>query len=126
MAKSYCPSDSKPTESSELTRTFRLEVRKRLYQPSTTTSTHNTLLEAVRHFHSIVIDAGSRGTTAHAHQCCIFQGYPKAVPSRMKLTMREPASMTSYSNSVWQPPFKRDVSLTFTYLLGLYPQVEIT
>ena len=68
-----------------------------------------TLLEAVRHFRSVVIDAGSRGTTAHAHQCCIFQGYPKAVPSRMKLTMREPASMTtdkgawrmtSYSNSV--------------------------
>ena len=40
------------------------------------------------------MDAGSRGTTAHAHQCCRFQGYPKAVPSRMKLTMREPASMT--------------------------------
>ena len=26
--------------------------------------------------------AGSRGTTAHAHQCCIFQGYPKAVHRR--------------------------------------------
>ena len=52
----------------------------------------NTLLEAVRHFRSVVVDAGSRGTTAHAHQCCIFQGYPKAVPSRMKLTMREPAN----------------------------------
>ena len=71
----------------------------------------NMLLEAVRHFCSIVMDAGSRGTTAHAHQCsCRFQGYPKAVPSRMKLTMREPASMTtgkgsrrvtSYSNSVY-------------------------
>ena len=73
----------------------------------------NTLLEAIRHFRSIVIDAGSRGTTAHAHQCCIFQSYAKTVPSRMnltmKLTMSEPASMTtnkgawrmmSYSNSV--------------------------
>ena len=29
-----------------------------------------TLLEAVRHFRSIVIDAGSHVTTAHAHQCC--------------------------------------------------------
>ena len=68
-----------------------------------------TLLEAVRHFRSVVIDAGSRVTTAHAHQCCIFQSYAKTVPSRMKLTMREPASMTTdtwsrrvtfYSNSV--------------------------
>ena len=71
------------------------------------------LLEAVRHFRSVVIDAGSRVTTAHAHQCCIFQSYAKTVPSRMKLTMklnmREPASMTTdtwsrrvafYSNSV--------------------------
>ena len=55
----------------------------------------NTLLEAVRHFRSVVLDAGSRGTTAHAHQCCIFQSYAKTVPSRMKLTMREPASMTT-------------------------------
>ena len=70
-----------------------------------------TLLEAVRHFRSFVMDDGSRGTTAHAHRCCRFQGYPKAVPSRMKLTMREPASMatdngsrrvTSYSNSVFR------------------------
>ena len=42
---------------------------------------------------------GSRVTTAHAHQCCIFQSYAKTVPSRMKLTMkltmREPASMTT-------------------------------
>ena len=34
-------------------------------------------------------------TTAHVHQCCIFQSYAKTVPSRMKLTMREPASMTT-------------------------------
>ena len=34
-------------------------------------------------------------TNAHAHQCCIFQSYAKTVPSRMKLTMREPASMTT-------------------------------
>ena len=61
----------------------------------------NTLMEAVRHFRSVVIDADSRVTTAHAHQCCtfIFQSYAKTVPSRMKLimklTMREPASMTT-------------------------------
>ena len=30
---------------------------------------------------------GSRVTTAHVHQCCIFQRYAKTVPSRMKLTM---------------------------------------
>ena len=49
----------------------------------------NVLSEGVRHFRSVVMDAGSHGTTAHAHQwqCCRFQGYPKAVPSRMKLTM---------------------------------------
>ena len=69
----------------------------------------NTLYKAVHHFRSVVIDAGSRGTTAHLHQCCRFQSYEKTVPSRMKLTMHEPASMTtdsgsqrvtSYSNSV--------------------------
>ena len=42
---------------------------------------------------------GSRVTTAHVRQCCIFQSYAKTVPSRvkltMKLTMREPASMTT-------------------------------
>ena len=42
---------------------------------------------------------GSRVTTAHAHQCCLFQSYAKTVPSRMKLTMkltmREPAFMGS-------------------------------
>ena len=59
----------------------------------------NALSEGVRHFRSVVMDAGSSGTTAHAHQCCIFQGYPKAVPSRMKLTMREPASMTTDKGS---------------------------
>ena len=32
---------------------------------------------------------------ATAHQCCIFQCYAKTVPSRMKLTMHEPASMTT-------------------------------
>ena len=48
---------------------------------------------------SVVKDAGSRVNIAHAHQCCIFQSYVKTVPSRMKLTMkltmREPASMTA-------------------------------
>ena len=38
---------------------------------------------------------GSRVTTAHAHQCCRFQSYAKTVPSRMKLTMREPTFMGS-------------------------------
>ena len=42
---------------------------------------------------------GSRVTTAHVHQCCIFQSYAKTVPSRMKLTMkltmREPTFMGS-------------------------------
>ena len=32
-----------------------------------------TLLEAVCHFHSVVLNVGSLVTTAHAHQCCIFQ-----------------------------------------------------
>ena len=31
---------------------------------------------------------GSRVTTVHVHQCCIFQSYAKTVPSRMKLTMK--------------------------------------
>ena len=48
----------------------------------------NMLLEAVRHFRSVVLDVGSRVTTAHAHQCCIFQRYAKTVPSRMKWTMK--------------------------------------
>ena len=46
------------------------------------------------------MDTGSRGTTAHAHQCCRFQGYQKAVPSQMKLTMRELASMTTDKGSL--------------------------
>ena len=50
-------------------------------------------LAPLSRFHS------SRVTTAHAHQCCRFQSYAKTVPSRMKLamklTMREPASMTT-------------------------------
>ena len=35
---------------------------------------------------------GSRVTTAHEQQCCRFQSYAQTVPSRMKLTMREPHS----------------------------------
>ena len=39
----------------------------------------NALSEGVHHFRSVVMDAGSRGTTAHAHQCLYnFQGHPKA------------------------------------------------
>ena len=44
---------------------------------------------------------GSHVTTAHAHQCCIFQSYAKTVPSRMKLTMREPAFMGSMTTDTW-------------------------
>ena len=48
---------------------------------------------------------GSRVTTAHAHQCCIFQSYAKTVPSRikltMKLTMREPTFMGSMTTDTW-------------------------
>ena len=67
-----------------------------------------TLLETVRH-RSVVMPCRFTRTNAHAHQCCIFQSYAKTVPLRMKLTMREPASMTtdkgawrmtSYSNSI--------------------------
>ena len=65
----------------------------------TYTAMRYTLLEFVRHFRSVVMDAGSRRTTAHAHQCCISQSYEKTVPSRMKLTMREPASMTTDKGS---------------------------
>ena len=59
------------------------------------TSDFNSVLEAVRgrsSLRSVVMDAGSRGTTAHAHQCCIFQSYAKSVLSRMNMTMREPAN----------------------------------
>ena len=38
---------------------------------------------------------GSRVTTAHAHQCCIFQSYAKTVKLAMKLTMHEPTFMGS-------------------------------
>ena len=51
--------------------------------------TAQTSLAPLTRFH------GWRVTTAHVHQCCIFQSYAKTVPSRMKLTMREAASMTT-------------------------------
>ena len=38
---------------------------------------------------------GSRVTTAHEQQCCRFQSYAKTVPSRMKLTKREPTFLGS-------------------------------
>ena len=48
---------------------------------------------------------GSRVTTAHAHQCWIFQSYAKTVPSwmklTMKLTMREPTFMGSMTTDTW-------------------------
>ena len=45
--------------------------------------TRYALLEPVRH---LALDDGSRGTTAHAHQCCKFQSYAKTVA---KLTISE-------------------------------------
>ena len=63
----------------------------------------NKLLEAVRHFRSVVLPCRFTRTNAHAHQCCRFQSYAKTVPSRMKLTMREPASMTTdRGHGVWR------------------------
>ena len=61
------------------------EIGKRKGAPPPPPLGDYTLLEAVRHFRSVVLDVGSRVTTAHAHQCCIFQSYAKTVPSRMKL-----------------------------------------
>ena len=61
---------------------------------------------------------GSRVTTAHVHQCCIFQSYAKTVPSRMKLTMkltmREPAFMGSMTTDTWS----RRVTYDFNSVLG--------
>ena len=54
---------------------------------------------------------GSRVTTAHAHQCCIFQSYEKTVPMRMKLTMREPASMTT---DTWSRRVTSDFNSAFS------------
>ena len=62
------------------------------YNLSNKQTYENTLLEAVHHFHSVVMDAGSCKKHWHAHECCIFQSYAKTVPSWMKLTMREPAN----------------------------------
>ena len=60
---------------------------------------------------------GSRVTTAHAHQCCIFQSYAKTVPSRMKLTMkltmREPASMTT---DTWSQRVTSDFNSVYTHI----------
>ena len=55
----------------------------------------HTLLKPKRHSlrcHGFVVHAYS---TAHAHQCCRFQSYAKTVPSRMKLTKREPTFLGS-------------------------------
>ena len=55
---------------------------------------------------------GSRVTTVHAHHCCIFQSYAKNVPSRMELTMREPASMTT---DTWSRRVMSDSNSTLTW-----------
>ena len=61
---------------------------------------------------------GSRVTTAHAHQCCIFQSYAKTVLSRMKLTikltMREPTFMGSMTTDTWS----RHVTSNFNSVFG--------
>ena len=54
---------------------------------------------------------GSSVATAHAHQCCIFQSYAKTVPSRMKLTLREPASMTT---DTWSQRLTSDFNSAWT------------
>ena len=54
------------------------------------THSTNALSEGVRHFRSVVMNAGSRGTT---------HSYAKTILSRMKLTMCEPASMTTDKGS---------------------------
>ena len=61
-------------------------------------------------------------TNAHAHQYCIFQSYAKTVPSRMKLTMkltmREPASMTM---DTWSRRVTSDFnSVLWGYAYNLY------
>ena len=43
----------------------------------------NTLLEAVRHFRSVVMPCRFTRTNAHAHQSCIFQSYAKTVPNEI-------------------------------------------
>ena len=55
---------------------------------------------------------GSRVTTAHVHQCCIFQSNAKTVPSRMKLTMREPASMAT---DTWSRRVTSDFNSVFKH-----------
>ena len=55
---------------------------------------------------------GSCVTTAHAHQCCIFQSYAKTVPSRMKSTMCEPASMTT---DTWSRHMTSDFNSVFEW-----------
>ena len=68
---------------------------------------------------------GSRVTTAHAHQCCIFQSYAKTVPSRMKLTMkltmREPAFLESMTTDTWSWRVTSDLNsvLTMKWLIVL-------
>ena len=61
---------------------------------------------------------GSRVTTAHAHQCCIFQSYAKTVPSRMKLTMREPTFMGSMTTDTWSRRVTSDFNSV--YKLNMY------
>ena len=60
---------------------------------------------------------GSCVTTAHAHQCCIFQSYAKTVPSRMKLTMKltmcEPAFMGCMTTDTWSRHVTSDFNSVF-------------
>ena len=55
---------------------------------------------------------GSRVTTAHVHQCCIFQSYAKTVPSRMKLTMKLTMREPTFMGSMTTDPRDHGVHVT--------------
>ena len=83
---------------------------------------------------------GSCVTTAHSHQCCIFQSYAKTVPSRlkltMKLTMHEPTFMGSMTMDTWSRRVTSDfnsiiitvilICIIFLWYLWQYDQTIVT
>ena len=56
---------------------------------------------------------GSLVSTAYAHQCCRFQSYAKTVPSRMKLTKREPHSWDPRQLTTWSRRVTSDFNSVF-------------
>ena len=64
---------------------------------------------------------GSLVTTAHAHQCCIFQSYAKTVPSRMKLTKPEPHSWDPRQRTTWS----RRVTSDFNSVYAVKAQTSL-